>query len=580
MKYLSQIREELPLDCLFNKVRVGCGGTTLALTNSQPYVIAVPYVALVDNKIEQNKTKHWLGVVGGVNKLDIHNYLNECEKNNWIPKILTTYDSLPKVVDMIDPQDFYLLVDEYHILFQQYSFRYDAIRGVLDNYKKFKHYTFMTATPIEPEKARQFVLTELQDVPYVEQDWSDDNCIDVFVEAIQCASVKSKVADIIMRHLSGDIPTNAYFFVNSLTIVNQMFDLIPQLNSRNTRVIYSANNTKYYQFDRGFTYDKPKKINFLTSTAFEGCDIYDEEGVTYIVSDANRKHTLLDISSSVQQIIGRIRDSKYRGRVVHIFSRDRYVGITPKEFEEKQEFFKKECARIAEEFNKRLTKDLTRAIKQFDDEVSPYTVIRQDRTVYDENLATLDLYQYTIRNQYSCKSHIEESYKNIGAEVAHDKWLKTLKDLGIFSTDPTSFKDAVLECRKNSETSLLTERLAIKKYEVKFPILRDAIEKLGYEKIETLRYVQRDIKKELIAKTNAGSNAMKIVSLLNFTNGQWVSSADIKKKMQEAFNILGIDKTAKATLIDEYYFSEFKKKRVAGKPTDGYNIFFPKHKKA
>ena len=33
--------------------------------------------------------------------------------------------------------------------------------------------------------------------------------------------------------------------------------------------------------------DPVKKINFYTSTCFEGCDIYDENGVTFIVSEGN-----------------------------------------------------------------------------------------------------------------------------------------------------------------------------------------------------------------------------------------------------------------------------------------------------
>ena len=34
--------EDLPHNCLFNKVVTGCGATTIALQNSENYVIAVP----------------------------------------------------------------------------------------------------------------------------------------------------------------------------------------------------------------------------------------------------------------------------------------------------------------------------------------------------------------------------------------------------------------------------------------------------------------------------------------------------------------------------------------------------------
>ncbi|KAA6304120.1 hypothetical protein EZS27_044235, partial [termite gut metagenome] len=53
------------------------------------------------------------------------------------------------------------------------------------------------------------------------------------------------------------------------------------------------------------------KVNFYTSTSFEGCDIYDENGKVYIISDRKKSHTLLDISTLIIPICGRIRDSKY-----------------------------------------------------------------------------------------------------------------------------------------------------------------------------------------------------------------------------------------------------------------------------
>ena len=34
---------ELPKNCLFNKGKIGCGGTSLAIESDMPYVIAVPF---------------------------------------------------------------------------------------------------------------------------------------------------------------------------------------------------------------------------------------------------------------------------------------------------------------------------------------------------------------------------------------------------------------------------------------------------------------------------------------------------------------------------------------------------------
>ena len=41
------IMEDFPENCIFNKVKTGCGATTIALTNDENYIIAVPTTELV-----------------------------------------------------------------------------------------------------------------------------------------------------------------------------------------------------------------------------------------------------------------------------------------------------------------------------------------------------------------------------------------------------------------------------------------------------------------------------------------------------------------------------------------------------
>ena len=42
--------EDLPQNCIFNKVVTGCGGTTIVLFNEKDYIIAVPTTELITNK--------------------------------------------------------------------------------------------------------------------------------------------------------------------------------------------------------------------------------------------------------------------------------------------------------------------------------------------------------------------------------------------------------------------------------------------------------------------------------------------------------------------------------------------------
>lgn len=44
------IMNDFPDNCIFNKVKTGCGATTIALTNNENYIIAVPTTELIENK--------------------------------------------------------------------------------------------------------------------------------------------------------------------------------------------------------------------------------------------------------------------------------------------------------------------------------------------------------------------------------------------------------------------------------------------------------------------------------------------------------------------------------------------------
>ena len=75
-----------------------------------------------------------------------------------------------------------------------------------------------------------------------------------------------------------------------------------------------------------------KSCTLHPSKAVEGCDIYDKQGKIYVVSDGTARHHLLDVSTTIRQIAGRIRDTRYK-EITHISSTVRYAeGITYPQF--------------------------------------------------------------------------------------------------------------------------------------------------------------------------------------------------------------------------------------------------------
>lgn len=134
--------------------------------------------------------------------------------------------------------------------------------------------------------------------------------------------------------IDGKLLGNAHIFVNSVSFISKVIKRL-NLKPDSVKIVCSKNekkekNQKKNQTKLGRKYtiaepqDKIKKINFYTSTCFEGCDIYDIEGRTYIVSEGYKAQTLLDISTLLIQICGRIRNSQYRDKIIHIYSNTRY----------------------------------------------------------------------------------------------------------------------------------------------------------------------------------------------------------------------------------------------------------------
>ena len=133
---------------------------------------------------------------------------------------------------------------------------------------------------------------------------------------------------------------NCHFFVNSVKFIGRVLSRTG-INPDDVKIVCAdneANRLKLNGYHIGKPSDKACKINFYTSTCFEGCDLFDEDGKTFIVSDGKNPNTLYDISTMFVQIIGRIRDSRYKYNIAHILSNTRYKGeVTCDEFKQIEE---------------------------------------------------------------------------------------------------------------------------------------------------------------------------------------------------------------------------------------------------
>ncbi len=552
--YLGKFLKDLPVNCLFDKGRVGAGGTTIALDNDENYVICVPFVSLIQNKIAQHSNV--FGLYDKVKISDLKAYLS----NDSIPvkKIMVTYDSLEKLMNYIDYTDYSLLIDELHLLFTQYSFRGDsAVTKVLENYSKFKKFCFMTATILEDD----FILTELRHLPTVTAEWSD--VVEVTVNSIKCTqSVVPTVVSEIKKFLNGIEEGNAYFFVNSVEFMKEVIKICG-LTDENTRAIYSLNNKTNVGLKRSTTAPEDnKKINFLSSTVFEGCDLKDIDGKIYIVSDKSKSHTLIDISTSFQQIAGRIRDSKYINTITHIYTNTRYdLNVSYEEYKKKTE----EGILEAYEYEKELNglSDKLRNMTSVPIEAYISKKKGTNQFKFDENLVRIDLYNFKVTKcLYKLRVNLREDYQKYGYTV--NQMDTTVKGTFHF---PNGLKETIELLKDNPKL----EQWAFGKYE----FLEDAIKLLGYEAIEKCGYNGTNIKRKLnqLAQIPEKEKIYKEVnSQAKLQEGLFISAADAKKVFAKIYKMYGSKKVAKGTDIKDYFQVREETPRINKIPVKGFHI--------
>ncbi len=416
--YLSSHISELPSNCLLNKGITGCGGTTVELQSKRNSIILCPTRNLVDCKSELGYFK----VDGTVSADKVHKYV-ESDTPQY-KKIIATYDALPKLINLTD---YFLLIDEYHLLFNDYTLRISAILYVLNNFRKFKNWCFMTATPLKSE----FILNELKDVPQITYEWVDAkkvniNIIDTFFTTRE-----------ILKLIEGAKDKNLHIFLNSVKTINS---IVSKLDLEDYRIVCSS-SSKSKVLNYAEITSPVKKVNFYTSCAFEGCDVYDPDGICVIVSDTNIATTVLDITTKVRQVCGRLRDSKYKDQVTIILNtcKHRYAGTTKDQFDMQIKESEKEGANYISLYNKGSEEEKKAAVSVFSfDTYSVKYINKYNNELFlDPNLKSLDIYNYNLISEiYSTSiSVLQECSKfaeNVTIEKDNRKGLEWVRERIIF----------------------------------------------------------------------------------------------------------------------------------------------------
>ena len=571
--------EDLPHNCIFNKVITGCGGTTVALSNNECYIIAVPTQELIKNKIKRDdagvgtytlqngETREIFGLFGYSSymmKKDLRDYIESHE----IKKIMCTYDKMEMLLHFIDPKDYRLLVDEYHTLLKAYSFREKAINRVFSTYRMYKSFCFMSATPIMPD----FKPSLLDDVEEVMAEW--DNVEKITVNLQYSNKPFLTAANIINRYkadgfieVNGNKSYEAFFFINS---VNEICKILKHCNltNDNARIICADtedNRKKLGDFNISTSNSANKQFTFITCKSFEGVDYFSDSAISFVVSSASAEHTKLAIDTDIPQIVGRIRskNNPFRNKIVHIYNRTNKDIDLITTFEEMTDITNRTEEGVKqqiEKYNKATTRAEKIAIKRLIN--NDLILETEDGIYYNDAILKLDLYNFKV-NQIIYKSGISvrTEYQERGVQTTAITYNKEEGEMKTENeTKAITFKEAYLK-------ALSCQDLVQRGQYLKVDLVKEAIEKLTPEEVRAARYTKKAVKELLISKNEKLNKFTKAIKMIKkeMPYNEFVPVAKVKEMLANIYEILGIEKKAKATDITAFFYAKESRIRINGK---------------
>ena len=562
---LERFKDGIPFG-IVNKTKTDVGGTYVAANCSSNYIIVCPFKDLVDSiAADKNNRYEIFKCYGGVREYQFRKYI----KNNTTYKIAVTYDSLPKLIGWLSSTEGWkVLVDEYHLILEDMDFRYDAINGLMEEIQKFRHYSFLSATPIDLD----FEIDFLKQLPHYKVQWNGVTKITpIRYKVTQLTKGLARFIQIFLDEgislpdINGNVSKveELYIFINSVTSIKQIADTL-KLNPNDVKICCAdriRNNKLLGEYQIESVSSPNKKINFFTKKCFQGCNLFTNNGLIIVASDAYRTQTLVDISTTMEQIAGRIRindeyQNIFRNVIVHLFSTNKNV-MSDEEFEMMMQDKEKEADKLLSGWSKLDKEERQTYIKRMNLDTELVSIIN-GKMVYNNLKKQSFIYKQALRKTYKDGISIRDSF---------------MQSEKFELTNQNKWKDFNIKLAKAMTVSyeqLLKDYLdsPSESYEQEYPEFPLIKRYLKESEMNTLRW-----NREKMLKAVEDKKQVDKVFLAIYQPG-FISNKDLKSKLKDEFGRLGIKLSPKATLIENctLYSVEKASRKIDGKTVSGYEL--------
>ena len=542
-RYLSELPEfqdGLPHG-IVNKTKTDVGGTYVAANCRYNYIIVCPFRDLVDSIAADKNNKHEIfKCYGGTREHQFRKYIKE----HRIYKIAVTYDSLDKLLKWMDSNTdgWKVLIDEYHLILEDMDYRESAIMQMCWNIQKFKHYTFLSATPIDEEYEIDFFKI----LPHYKVVWPQG--IPITIRKIKATCLPLGLSKLIhifkeegicLPDINGELKRveQLFIFLNSVTTIKQVIDTL-ELEEDEVKICCAQrqrNRLILGRFKRESAIAPNKRINFFTKKSFQGCNLFSNNGLIIVASDVHRTQTLVDITTTMEQISGRLRENDeyhniFRNTMVHIFSTNNSV-LSQTEFDAEMKRKEDAAVRLLSLQEKADEKELNALIKRVNIE-NDILSIEEGRLVRNE----------LKRMAFIRKQKIREAYKDgINLRAAYNKSERFVQAKQEYWD---KFDSLLARAVTISYEKLLKDYMEhpSEQYEIEYPEFKDFRRYLKETEMNSLRW-----NKDKMLKVVEDKKKLQMAFRAIYTRGTFISNEEMKRLLTEQFDRLGINLSPKAT---------------------------------
>lgn len=582
---------------ILNKSICGCGCTDYYLTNDLPVILVSPRKALITSKLKSGRTAGKLfyfdrssGNDMNATIKDMWDYLSHCGQTPFggqslVPKIMVTYDSLKHVVEALTNwnvmERFTIVVDEFTCIFTDVKFKGSVEVNLLYQLNALPNrIVYISATPLKDEYLN--ALGQFQSMPYVTLQWDPSRVETVFMYYSKMTSTIAAVGQIIQDYRktgffkSKDIDgqrvysTEAVFFLNSVDDIVKIIKKCSLTPAEALVICADANEAllKKIGFCVGtvpneteyLTLNKP--FTFVTKCSFEGTDFYSDCSTTYVFADCNRDNLSLDISIDLPQIAGRCRskNNPFRKEIFYFYKQKNTYLEGQMNLNELLQYYKNKLVNSRRQVDelKNVTNEghknrilLAQKVKQYSED-------------YVDAVENLDNGTWkVVCNELAYISDVRAAEIKANQYQSTYQMLSFMKENGFVPMDQNAYLENLFtqfitdfsrDCNFQHRMEVMITTIS------SYPGLEDLIEQcsyipyeykeyyyeLGPERIKACGYIEANLRREL--------ENVRRASLINIQlePDMVYSNAAIKKMIQDEYDRLGMNATAKATDIKKY----------------------------